>query len=706
MTLSPGTQLGPYEILAPLGAGAMGEVYRARDPRLDREVAIKVLPADREAGAAAAARFEREAKAVASLSHPAILEIYDVGEAEVSERERRNAKDEGSELGGSPASDALRPSPFAVRRVSYIVTELLEGETLRARLTSGPVPVSTAIDWARHIAEGLAAAHEKRIVHRDLKPENLFVTCDGRVKILDFGLAARREPLDSAGSRAPTVSLKTEPCTALGTPAYMSPEQVRGEAVDARSDVFSLGAVLYEMLSGRRPFQRDSAAETLAAILRDDPLRLSESGRDLPPGLVRLVLHCLEKNRELRFQSARDLAFGLEALSGGSPAGPVPSALPPSIAVLPLADMSPGRDQDYFCEGMAEELINALARIEGIQVASRTSSFQFKGSAADIGTIGERLRVRTVLEGSLRKAEDRLRITIQLINVSDGYHLWSGRFDRRLEDVFAIQEEIATEVARALRVVLTESERRKLARSPTALVEAYELYLKGRRMLHRVTRRGLDMAQQLFEDAVAMDPGFASAHAGIADACSYRYLWYGGRADDLRRTQESGRRAVELDPELAEAHVALGNAAFLLKRQAEAEREFRTAIRLNPRLFEAYYFYARLRARQVLRVRGALREGGRGSTRGLPGVVAPRHGLQRPRPRGRPDADREAGSRGCPPAPGGLSRRQPGTVSGSGSDGRDGREGGGPGVVTARPGGGAGGAFRPLQRRLHLHPGG
>lgn len=255
--------------------------------------------------------------------------------------------------------------------------------------------------------------------------------------------------------------------------------------------------------------------------------------------------------------------------------------------------MSPGRDQEYFCEGMAEELINALARIEGIQVASRTSSFQFRGSAADIATIGERLRVRTVLEGSLRKAEDRLRITVQLINVADGYHLWSGRFDRRLEDVFAIQEEIATQVAQVLRVILTESERRKLARSPTAQVEAYDLYLKGRQRSHRLSRRGFALARQLFEEAVAIDPGFAAAHAGIADVSAWLYLWWGGKEEDLKRTLEAGRRAVELDPELAEAHVALGNAALLQKNHAEAEREFQAAIRLNSRLFEAYYFYAR-----------------------------------------------------------------------------------------------------------------
>ena len=542
----------------------MGEVFRARDDRLKREVAVKVLPVE-PSSANAVARFEQEARVVAALTHPAILQIYDVGRA---------------------------------GDVSYIVMELLEGETLRIRLAEGSVPVSAAVDWARQIAEGLAAAHEKGVIHRDLKPENLFVTRDGRVKILDFGLAARREPAFSpAESQAPTMTVQTEPGTVLGTPGYMSPEQIRGEVADARSDIFSLGTVMYEMLSGRRPFQRDSVAETLVAILRDDPLRLTESGRNLPPGLVRLVLHCLEKKPDLRFQSARDLAFGLEAVLGGA-GGFEDTATAPSIAVLPLADMSPQHDQDYFCEGMAEELIDALARIEGIRVASRTSSFQFKGTAADIAAIGERLRVRTVLEGSLRKAEDRLRITIQLVNVADGYHLWSGRFDRKLEDVFAIQEEIATQVVQALRVVLTESEKRKLARPRTARVEAYDFYLRGRQRFHRLTRADLAAARQFFDEAVDIDPEFAAAHAGISDVSAWLHLWWGGREEDLHRAEEAGMRALALDPELAEAHVAMGNVAFQRKNHAEAEREFRTAIRLNPRLYDTYNFFARLRVDQ------------------------------------------------------------------------------------------------------------
>ncbi len=561
MALAPGSRLGPYEILSRLGAGGMGEVYRARDTRLGREVAVKVLPQALAEDARTLDRFEREARAVAALSHPNILAIYDVGRDGAS---------------------------------AYVVTELLEGESLRDRLASGPLPPTEAMNAALQIASGLAAAHAKGIVHRDLKPENVFITLDGRAKLLDFGIAARLTPESEGATRAPTAAYPTEPGTVLGTPGYMSPEQIRGEPADRTSDVFSFGIVLYEMFSGRHPFRGGSAPETMAAILREDPAPLPGGSRSLPSGLERLIRHCLEKGRERRFQSVQDLLFDLENLSeAASPTESRPDSRLPSIAVLPFIDMSPGRDQAYFCEGMAEELINALTRIEGLRVASRTSSFQFSAAGADIRAIGERLAVGTILEGSLRKAGERLRITAQLINVVDGYHLWSDRFDRELKDVFAVQEEIAEQIVLALRVMLGKKDEHGLVRVPTRSVEAYDFYLRGRQLIYEMRRPSLERARQMFVRATEIDPAYALAYAGIADVNSFFYMWWESSEESLKAAEDASRRALELAPGLAEAHAARGLAASLANRSSEAEREFEAALALNPKLFEAQYFAGR-----------------------------------------------------------------------------------------------------------------
>src|SRR6185503_10474918 len=521
MPLAPGTQLGPYVVVAPLGAGGMGEVYRARDPRLGREVAIKVLPTALASDPTRLERFATEARAAAALNHPNILSVHDVS-AE-----------------GAP----------------FVVFELLEGETLRER--AGHISPRQAVDYAGQIARGLAAAHDKGVTHRDLKPDNVFVTTDGQVKILDFGLARLAEaPAASALSALPTRE-QTAPGTILGTSGYMAPEQVRGLPADHRADIFALGVLLYEMLTGQRAFQRLSTAETQAAVPRDDPPP-APSARPLPPALDRLVRRCLAKRPEDRFQSARDLVFALEAVAPGSdPAAAPAEPSVPSIAVLPFVDMSPGRDQEYFCEGLAEELINALTRLRGVRVAARTSSFQFRGESLDVRTIAERLKVRTVLEGSVRKAGERLRIMVQLIEAAGGYHLWSERYDRELKDVFAIQEEIAESVARALSLVLSDQERDVLQRRPTSSLEAYDFYLKGRRCLAHLSTN-LRFAAPHFRRAIDLDPRFALAWAGLAEAGFWLYSWWGGHPEDLRQADEASRRALELAPELAEVHVARG----------------------------------------------------------------------------------------------------------------------------------------------------
>lgn len=558
MRIQQGTSVGPYLILEPIAAGGMGEVYRARDPRLGREVAIKVLAAAPDADLLR--RFEREARATAVLAHPNILTIYDVG-----------------------THDEL---PF-------LVCELLEGQTLRQRLADGPLKPLPAVELALQITRGVAAAHALRIIHRDLKPENLFLTRDGTLKILDFGIAK----LKHAEPDATTLDAATEPGRLLGTVAYMAPEQLRSDPVDERADLFAIGVILYEMLSGRNPFQMTSGAETMAAILRESPPSL-EPRAQLPTALERLVLHCLEKDPGERFQAARDLTFALESLLGelrhpslqGSTSRSKPSAA--SIAVLPFADMSATRDQDYLCEGIAEELINALTHIDGLRVAARSSSFQFRESAVDIQAVGARLGVAAVLEGGVRKAGDRLRITVQLVDVADGYHRWSERYDRKLEDVFAIQDEIAESVATALRGILSQREREALRRPETA-VEAYEYFLRGRKLIHGFNRAALEVARGMFERAIELDPGYAPAYAGIAVVNSWFYEWWGGSSAEFEAADQASHKALELAPDMAEAHASRGLFLSLSGRYEEAEREFQEAIRLNPNSFDAHYLYAR-----------------------------------------------------------------------------------------------------------------
>jgi non-specific serine/threonine protein kinase len=491
------------------------------------------------------------------------------------------------------------PNVLAVYDVSaigtpYVVFELLEGETLRARMAAGDLSPAQAVELAMQVGRGLAAAHEKGIVHRDLKPDNVFVTRDGQAKILDFGLARVAEaPSSPELSAAPTLE-RTGVGALVGTPGYMSPEQVRGLPADHRSDVFALGILLYEMLTGQRAFERPSFAEAQAAILRDDP-PTPRPERPLAPGLERIVRRCLAKRPEDRFQSAREFLFALEAVGSGPnvvPASVAASALP-SVAVLPFADLSPAHDQEYFCDGLADELIAALARLQGVRVASRTSAFQFRGTGIDVRGIGERLGVGAVLEGSVRRAGDRLRVTVQLVNTGDGYQLWSERFDRQLEDVFAIQEEIAESVARALRIVLTDRDRDALQSRRSSSLEAYELYLRARQILNSL--RNLRMAVPLLERAIEIDPSFALAHAALAEVSHWLYAWSGARPEDLRRAEATSQRALALAPDLAEVHVARGAALALTRRFDEAAAEFGSAIRLNPQLWEAYWLFGRMR---------------------------------------------------------------------------------------------------------------
>jgi eukaryotic-like serine/threonine-protein kinase len=568
MTLAPGTRLGPYEILSPLGAGGMGEVYRARDTQLGREVAVKVLPEHLRHDPAKRSRFEREARAVAALSHHNIMAIHGFGQ-------------EGA--------------------FSYAVMELLEGETLRETLRETRLAPRKAIELALQIAHGLAAAHDKGVVHRDLKPENIFVTTDGSVKILDFGLAkAGAEPAGEGESELITQTFETTPGTIVGTVGYMSPEQVRGQPVDHRSDVFSFGCVFYEMLSGRRAFAGESQADTLSAILKEEPPTISAQGREIAPVVGRILRRCLEKRPGERFQSAHDLAFALEAI-GGSVLGSGSVLLAawesreaaPSIAVLPFTNMSADPEQEYFCEGMAEEILNALTRIEGLRVASRSSAFQFKGKGLDIRRVGEALKVKTVLEGSVRSAGHRLRVTAQLIGVEDGYHIWSERYDRQMEDVFEIQDEIAERITAALRVRLVPAATAPAIERQPASLEAYHLYLKGQHNWYRRDKDSLLKAAHFFEAAAEKDPTYVLAHVGVANAYSSLAFYGIARAAAVPHARRALDGALSLDEHRPEVRAALGLFHFWLEWDWQgAESEFRRAIAAKPDDVLCHCYYA------------------------------------------------------------------------------------------------------------------
>jgi serine/threonine protein kinase/tetratricopeptide (TPR) repeat protein len=613
LTLAAGSRLGPYEILSPLGAGGMGEVYRARDTRLGRDVAVKVLPPEFSADAERLRRFEQESRAAGALNHPNILTIFDVGDHDHS---------------------------------PYVVSELLEGETLRQRLAGAALPQRKAVDYALQIARGLAAAHEMGIVHRDLKPENLFLTRDGRVKILDFGLAKLVSPKvgRAAETNAPTTPVFTEAGRILGTTGYMSPEQVRGQPADHRSDIFSFGSVLYEMLTGKRAFIRDTGVETMSAILKEEPPLLSSSPSVLPPGIDRVVRRCLEKNREERFQSASDLAFALEvALTDSAvsfPSRPPASAsrrLRPglliaglaaalalgallllldvgglrrwlrrpagiaeirSLAVLPLLNLSGDPHQEYFADGMTEALIADLAKIRALSVISRTSVMRYKGVRRPLPDIARELGVDAVLEGSVLRSGNRVRITAQLIHASTDRHLWAETYERELSDVLNLQREVARTVAEQIQIRVTPFEKTTLASPRRVDPAAYEAYLRGLYAWNKRSPGSVAQSIELFREAIGQDPAYAPAYAALADSYIVQasYGWVApGEVAPL--AQAAARKALELDPALAEAYVSLAGLSHLYDRDFPAsERLFRRAIDAKPSYATAHHWYGNLLA--------------------------------------------------------------------------------------------------------------
>jgi serine/threonine protein kinase/Flp pilus assembly protein TadD len=552
-----------YIVEREVGRGGMATVYLARDIKHGRQVALKVLHPEL-AASLGSERFLREIQIAARLQHPHILPLYDSGQVE--------------------GSDGAQP-------LLYYVMPFVEGESLRDRLQrERPLPVEEAVRIGRDVAAALDYAHRHGVVHRDIKPENVMLH-EGEAIVTDFGIA---KAVSAAGGES-----LTQTGLAVGTPTYMSPEQASGEREpDGRSDIYSLGCVLYEMLAGSAPFTGPTAQ---AMIMKHftDPVPSARAARPaITLDLEQVVTRMLAKDPSERFATAAQVALALGSPKVTTPAEATlvaTSVIPnkKSIAVLPFADMSPQKDQDYFCEGVAEEIINALSKIDALHVASRTSAFAFKGKNEDMGEIGKSLKVATVLEGSVRKSGSRLRISAQLVNVADGYHLWSERYDRELEDVFAIQDEIAENIVKALRVVLSENERRAIEKNRTDNVQAYDYYLRGRQFFHQWRRKGVEYARRMFERAIEVDPKYALAYAGIADCCSFIYTYWDASAAHLEQAEAASRKALELAPDSAEVHTSRGLALAFIRRHEEAEQEFEAAIRLNPKLFEAHYFQGR-----------------------------------------------------------------------------------------------------------------
>ncbi|MDQ4122174.1 MAG: protein kinase [Acidobacteriota bacterium] len=564
----------------------MGEVFLAEDTRLRRQVALKVLPESIAWDKERLVRFEREAFAVSALNHPNILTIYEFESA---------------------------------GETHFLASEFIKGETLRDRMQRDNLSLSETLDLAIQITSALETAHEAKIIHRDIKPENIMIRHDGLVKVLDFGLAKLTENKEAnIDAEAETRALvKTNPGVVMGTVRYMSPEQARGRQVDARTDIFSFGCVLYEMLTGRQPFTGETINHTIVAILEKEPPPLSHFTTGYPAEIERIIKKCLAKEADERYPSAKCLLDDLKELkeelafqtklersaspdkNAESPTQIIKAATTAetgkqknSIAVLPFANLSADAENEYFCDGLAEELLNALAKIEDLKVAARTSAFSFKGKNTNVSEIGKTLNVETVLEGSVRRSGERIRITVQLINASDGYHLWSERYDREMRDIFDVQDEITLAVVGALKLKLLGREKASLLKRYTDNIKAYQLYLWGRFHARSFESNGFREAIKCYQEAIAIDAHYAPAYAGLADTYTVASFSFFTPAEALPKAKEAAKKALEIDDGLAEAHTSLAIIEMYYdQRWAEAEREFKRAIELNPGDANAHNWY-------------------------------------------------------------------------------------------------------------------
>jgi serine/threonine protein kinase/cytochrome c-type biogenesis protein CcmH/NrfG len=547
----------------------MGEVYLAQDTKLDRKVALKILPRDvvEMKTGDRVRRFVQEAKAASALNHPNILTIYEIDEIDSEQ---------------------------------FIATEFVDGETLRDRIRAAPFKPGEALDVGIQIASALSATHSVGIIHRDIKPDNIMLRRDGIVKVLDFGLAklTRERQTTETDSLAPTQNFMTAVGMVLGTAQYMSPEQARGIEVDARTDIWSLGCVLYEMIARHQPFSGPTTIDMMSGILNREPESLLPHLSEGPRELDRVVCRALRKDREERYQTIKDLLTDLKDLkreletqshrvyvSREISAESVPEK---SIAVLYFENMNSEDDSDYFCAGMTEDIITDLSKIKELKVVSRTDVLPFRKKEVNTRQVGEALRVNYILEGSVRKAGNRIRITAQLISVRDGYHLWAERFDRLVEDIFDLQNEVSQKIVDALKISLTDSERQLLTQKPTDDLRAYDFYMRGRELLYLKGRRNTESAIEMFESAVAIDPGFASSYAGLAESYSSMYEWYDGNSSWLSRAIETNQKALELEPTSLEAKFGIAMVYFHHQRFAESKRTIEEILKENSEFYPGY----------------------------------------------------------------------------------------------------------------------
>ena len=573
MSLTPGTRLGTYEILGPIGAGGMGEVYRAKDLRLLREVAVKVLPSDVASSPGQLTRLELEARTVAGLNHPNIVTLFSV-------------EDE----------DGIR----------FLTMELISGQRLSDIITKGGLPLERVLEISISLADALAAAHAHGVIHRDLKPGNVMMTGDGRVKVLDFGLATVMGGHHSVpGATVDATVTVTSGRPIAGTLPYVAPELLRGYTVDARSDLFALGIILYELSTGSRPFEGATQADVIVSILRDRPKPIGVVRTDFPSDLERIVDSCLEKDPAERAQSALEVFDRLSRLRRAVEQGErgqraevrmtAPSDVA-SIAVLPFVNRSRDEEDEYFSDGLADELLHLLAKVRGLRVAARTSSFRFRATKDDVAAIGRKLNVATLLEGSVRKAGNRVRISVQLVKVSDGYHLWSETYDRTLEDIFAVQDDIAQSVVKELRAALLGEEKdseasgrakadvARVAKGRTTDPEAHRLYLQARHLISRYTRDETARGIGFLREALDRDPKFALAWAelGLGFAREAGRGWVPA-AEGFERAREAATQSLALEPDLAEGHVNLGYIQMAHDWDwRAAEASYRRALDLAP----------------------------------------------------------------------------------------------------------------------------
>jgi len=651
-----GRRFGHYRILSLLGAGGMGEVYLAQDTRLGRKVALKLLPVRFTQDAARVHRFKQEARAASATNHPNIITIYEIGQA-------------APEAGGT----------------HFIATEFVEGETLRRHLAGTRLTLTAALEVAAQVAAALAAAHDTGVVHRDIKPENIMLRPDGYVKVLDFGLAKLTElPSDAVDTGAPTqTAMTTEPGLVMGTVAYMSPEQARGLKVDARSDIFSLGVVLYEMIAGCAPFAGATRSDVLAAILTAEPAPLTQHAPEVPPELNRVVAQALRKDREERYQTIKDLLSDLKDLKqelefkaklerspqpearnqAQAARGSEPAELQPaepaaadtdkeagtrttssaeylvgeikrhklgavlalvmliaalsavayfspfggsgqaidSLAVLPFVNAGADPNTEYLSEGITDSLISNLSQLPKLKVKSRSAVLRYKGREADPQAVGRELGVRAVLTGRVTQRGDGLALSVELVDARDSNQLWGGQYNRRLADILVVQEEIASHITEKLRLRLTGAEQQRLARRSAGNPEAYRLYLKGRYYTSRLTQEGFEKGIESFNQAIALDPNYALAYAGLGGCYINAVDLILPPREAMPKAKEALRRALAVDDTLAQAHVALAVIHWQYDWDwAAAEREFRRAIELNPneaRVHASYGFFLALMGR-------------------------------------------------------------------------------------------------------------